>query len=434
MRSWTRLATIAALGAGALLGACGGGKDNPDARPPADGRVDAVTPDGAPDGAVKTRSATLAVTEVKVTTAGAPQLGGASISLSFDDLSTNAGGEVLFGNGSVGSCTVLKFTGSDGANVAHPNSDEGPVTITNTLLPTGQCAFLGDGNYHCITDNQTGKDGAYSFADDGTKGQIIFTVTGTTFTDAQVGMYMTISGLTDTALNGTWPVVGQGGGSLVLVTPTGIGTPIATTPFTGAGYTLLQGEGPVPGGDGVVDFLDDGTTPVRLQVAANTDYPDGIDVTLAAEGQGMALADPGSACTDCAQPTNFPINATSGTTVTFSCDDTADGGDCGADMATAAGMVVTGTATSDPNLSPAPFIMPDPKPGVPYVTFSCTAPLGGHLQIPAAAVDAINSITPTRVETRVFRFAFSQSGAGDLNDWSVVVGHGIVGHTQANFK
>ena len=76
-------------------------------------------------------------------------------------------------------------------------------------------------------------------------------------------------------------------------------------------------------------------------------------------------------------------------------------------------------------------MMPPAAADVPYVTFTCSAPLGGSITIPYDALTAINSITPTRVETRVFRFGFAQSGAADLNDWSVLVGHGLVGHTTS---
>ena len=305
----------------------------------ADGRVDGTMPDGSPDAAVKTRSATLAVTEVKVTDPGADvpaALGGASISLVFSDVS-QGGGQVIYGNGAVGSCTVIKYdgaAGSSGMYVPNPSVDEGPVTIggAGVQKPTGQCAFLGDGNYHCITDMQTGKDGTYTVMDNGAAGELLYlTVTGTTFDTDPVGQYMTLSGFTDTALNKTWPVVNETVGTLVLALNPGTtaGT-TGDTAFTGVGWTMLQGEAPVPGGAATVQFFDDGTGAVSVDLAANTEY-DAISVSTHAEGgagtdsdgdhpNGLVLNGPNANCTDCAQPTAFPLTLTTDQTVTFSCD------------------------------------------------------------------------------------------------------------------
>ena len=49
-----------------------------------------------------------------------------------------------------------------------------------------------------------------------------------------------------------------------------------------------------------------------------------------------------------------------------------------------------------------------------------------------AALAAILATSPTRVETRVFRFGFTLPTADPdtKNTWTVVAGHGIIGHTD----
>lgn len=431
MRASTSLITLLALGAGLIAAGCGGDSTNN----AADARVsDApVTPDGSPDARVKVRSGTLAVASVNLTDPAVAGLGlgGASISLEFDDLTKEDGGTVAFGTGAIGECTVIQY---DTTHKPHPAVDEGPITISGAGLkkPVGMCTFQG-GGYVCVADHQANVAGTYS-ASNAPPGGAVITVTGHDFSSAQVGMYMSLSGFTDPAMNHTYPVVNVVNTSVQLGVPPGVAMNASNSAFTGVTYTLIQGAGPVPGGAATVDFINTGAggDHVTIALAANTEYATPISSSLAPIGKGMKLDGAGAGCTDCAQPHQFPTSAANAATVSFSCDPAKGDktGNCGepGDQP-AVGLVITGTTTDAPLTNLPPYAMPAPV--TKWAAFTCKFPAAQSGQIPNGALAAILATNPKRIETRVFRFAFGLGTDADtMNDWATVSGHGLVGHTD----
>ena len=430
MRASTRLITYLALGAGLAASACGSDSNNNST----DARVsDApVTIDSTPDARVKVRSGTLAVTSVNITDPGAASLalGGASISLEFDDLTKEDGGTVTFGSGAIGECTVVQY---DATHKPHPQVDEGPIMITGAGLkkPVGTCTFQG-GAYVCVADHQTNVAGTYSASN--ASGGAIVTITGHDFSTAQVGMYVSLTGFSDAGMNHTYPVVNVAGTSAQLGVPPGVAQNASNQAFSGVTYTLIQGAGPIPGGAATVDFINTGagTDHLTIALAANGDYATPISSSLSPIGKGMKLNGPGASCTDCAQPHQFPKTAAGNATVSFSCDPAGGDmtGNCGeAGDQVAVGLVITGKTTDASVAGLPPYAMPDPT-GT-WAAFTCKFPTAKAAQIPNGAIAAILATNPKRIETRVFRFAFGLGTDTDtMNDWATVSGHGLVGHTD----
>lgn len=434
MRTWTRLSTVLALAGASTLAACGGGGSSADARvTDANTTPDVALPDGSPDARVLTRSATLAVAEVALSTPTTPpfpsNIGGASVSFSFSDV-TQGGGHVVFGDGAPGGCLVTEYDGGETPTLKpFPLVGEGTITVAGAGLKraTPACNFV-NGSYICAAAPVTGAAGSVASQNKVT----ILTVTGTTFDASQIGMWVSLSGMTDTTLNGTFPIVNVAGGSAVLATAHADAAP---ADFTGANYTLIQGLGPVPSGALTVSYLDRGQNndPITVDMPATDDYPDGIHASLVPLSKGLKLSGAGTGCEDCSQPHLFPTQLTANNTVSFSCDSAKGDGTGVCDTAPSGGLwgvVITGVTTTGDVANVAPYAMPPSKPGTKYVTFTCSALLDKTRQIPHEVLAAIFATNPTRIETRVFSFSFAPvTDTVSTNTANVLAGHGIIGHT-----
>lgn len=428
---------VIATALAAAAAACGGGSSNPDSRV-SDANKNADV--GNPDAHVKTRAGTLAVTDVKITDPAVASLaiGGGAVSFEFDDLTMNDGGTVAYddtGGTGVGGCTVFTFDGS--THKPHPAIDEGPITISGAGLKGKpnplMCTFAGS-QYVCVADAATGVSGTYSAS---SAGGAAVTITGHDFTADDIGTYLTLSGFADAGMNHSYAIINVISTSAQLAVPASTVQSATNKAFTGVSYTKLQGAGPIPGGQGTVDFINlgAGTDQLTVDLAANTDYPTAITATVPPIGKPLLLDDAGTGCTDCKQPYQFPTSAASGETVTFSCDKTIGSktGNCGEGEPPTfnnVGLVITGSTTDADLTNAAPYDMP-PANGS-YARFTCSFPTGMTGQVTNGALAAILATSPTRVETRVFRFGFTLPTADPdtKNTWTVVAGHGIIGHTD----
>lgn len=422
----TRLASTlaAALGATSLLAACGDNVERirPDANPVYDGAPADASPEA-------TRSATIAIQQVNVfasvAAAGGPSyaLGGGSISIDFSDLT---GTEVapVYGDGSIGTCTVYKYT--KGTTAPAPSVDEGAITVGGDgflrSIP-GPCQFNATaGDYLCVAGAGSDVDGQHSAT--AGNGTTSVTLSGATFDLAgqgQVGMYLQVTGGN---LGGAYPILAVTDTDTLLIA----GAAVAAGTITSGSYALLQGAGPIPGGN--PQYLSDGTggatDVVTVQMDASSAFPGGIDVALEPIADGFALA------TDADLPNAFPSTARD---VTFTCEGA--GGNCGSDPATGdlKAFIITGSTTSGSVAGLPPFVMPAVPNGNEYTTFTCSflAPSDDGGTIPSAAVEAILDTTPapTRIETRVIRANGSTQfvGPGAANQLNVLVGRALVGHT-----
>jgi hypothetical protein len=428
MRTWKSLLAVSLLAGGAA--ACGDdeGGSSPDAN-----LIDAVDIDAGIDaGPSATRSATIAVADVELTSADAVARGirGSSISIEFSDL-TEGGGEVVFGTSPIGGCLVQRFDADGTPNSPNPTLGAGEVTITGPevgtsgLLKTvGPCNYQAGAGYLCISggaqDDDVTATGvgsgavAYSFPNQSFAGQDL------------VGSYLNVTGFTgdDVVYNSPagqpFAIMAQPAPTtLVVVNQAGTASPASTTGVDVVDFAVLNGAGPTPQPQAPFDndFLGDETTSVRVQKAADAEWG-AIDFTTYTRGEGFTLDDAS------ALPHEFPATAAD---MAFSCAGT--GGDCGAEgTATLEAIIISGKTTDTPvGTLPFDFLMPPPT--TEYATFQCGFLLADSGTIPEAAVQAILDTNPTRVEVRVLRVAGTIVTDG-LNEGRILIGHGVVGHTD----
>jgi hypothetical protein len=424
--------TLVAMSAAALLGtACGdddGGSPDANTTPDAASPADAARPDATPP----RHTGTVAVSEVTVTTPGAPGVRGGAISIIYSDPADTAG-EVAFGvNPPISTCYVKKYTPADAES---PATNEGTITIAGNglLKPVGECAFAEGLGYECTIDSGNATIAIVNLAS--TLYQV--TLTGEEYSDVDlVGSSIRLSGYAgaEAVYNGTWSVVGQTNGKGATLLNIVIPTPGLAAPLAAAhDYRLLGGFGPVPTtGLGAVDtdFLGGAGTTVSI-TKADTAAPGApaLAVNLPPAGEGFELDGEG----DAILAHEFPFTAAP---VTFTCGDTCGalptGATAGLQVIAVSGRTTDAILPNPPTQQVPPFFMPPVSATrVSYATFQCTffetAPAGSNsftATMPQAAVEAILSTNPTRIETRVFRFSASQAGA------NVLVGHGVVGHSS----
>jgi hypothetical protein len=218
-------------------------------------------------------------------------------------------------------------------------------------------------------------------------------------------MFVSVSSAGDASNNGAFPIVQRISDNTIAV-----GNPGAVSgSLVGATYALVSGAGPTPAR---VDFLDDGTTQVDIALADGTGTIDGFQVNVAAAGEGYTIDDE-----TVDNLTDMPVD---GSAVDFGC--TGTNGDCGAKPVGLLVTVINGRTTDGSTAGLPGFVMPAPTDS--YATFRCSF-TSDDVTIPADAMAAIMGTSPSRIETRIFKFNGSVGASGTL----VVVGHGYVGWT-----
>jgi len=417
-QTWKHLATSLAVGCAVTLGACGGGGDDDGSAGP-----DAPTGDGDPDGFEgPTRALTISVADLAVTTpsAAAVSTRGGAISIEVEDLTTG-GGEIVFGESPVGGCVVTRF---DAAHPAHPTLDAGTVTIANPgveesglLKPVGPCDYRPDTGYLCVSTEAA--DQTATATPTGVSGTELYAFQDQNFARDYVGSYLVVNGFAQAGNNSgarAFPIVGQPAATTLTVVNDGgaAGTTAA------ASFSVINGAGPIPTAGGAnADFLASEVDQIRIAKPASDEFG-AIDVTVYTRGEGFDLDDAS------ALPHQLPTSAAA---VTFSCGGA--GGSCGADAdptGVLEAFVISGRTTDASVEGLEDYEMPAPT-GT-YATFQCGFLLDESTSgtIPADAVAAILATGPTRIETRVLNVAGVQGVDGD-QAFTIVVGHGVVGHT-----
>jgi hypothetical protein len=412
------------------------GDDGPDidAAPIIDGGdIDAMTDGGEPTATI---AGTIAITDVHLTHPGAeaaPPTGaggvnGGAISISFTDLTT-AGGQPVFGTSPIGACLVTEF---DATHPPNPQVDVGPITISGDgLLKTvGPCTFVAAANqYLCVSAAGTAQDvTALNLPSPAPAGAFNYTLTEQTLTGQNlIGSYLQVNGFATAQYNSglsAFPIVGHTLGANVLTVVNAAGEAAALTTETTANgvITVLNGFAPIPSsGDGRADFLEDETGEITITKAQNASWP-AIDFTTYTRGEGFDLDDASSI------PHAFPFATPAA--LSFTCAGT--GGSCGAEgTATLEATILSGRASKKSTANLFPFQMPTEIPGTDnWLEWQCAYLLSDSATMPLAAVQAIVDFEPTRVEMRVLRVAGTIVNDGGVNEARILVGHGLVGHTD----
>jgi len=249
---------------------------------------------------------------------------------------------------------------------------------------------------------------------------------------------LNVNGFTNAAFNSgfsAFPIILQLSADTVLVANPAPANDVNETAVTAVNYAVLNGFTPTPSasltlGPILGNFLGPKSTSVTIQKAADSVWP-AIDQTVYARGDGLTLA------TASTTPQGFPYTDPAAA-VTYSCSGA--GGDCGshcdvgdADCTQPAleAIIVSGRATKKDVSALFPFSMPTEVPGTDeWLEWQCSAPLGTSITLPAAMVQDIVDFAPTRVETRVIVAAGALLDDGGLNSMKLLVGHGLVGHSD----
>jgi len=437
MRGWLVIAPLLAgcnqvLGVGdvKLRDDGGGGDDEHDARIVDARLLDAEIPDAEPVPDAEpaaTLQGQIAVLDVTLTDPAAVAISGgirgAVINAAWQDL-TGGGGEVVFGTGALASCTVVQF---DPSHLPNPPLDASPVTIAgNGLLKTvGPCSYDNTlGLYRCVSHQSTSTAITATDLANPPTGVVSYAFSSQTFPTAPqlVGSQLLVNGFTNAAFNAAsspLQIVSQGG-TTTLVVSNVAGEGQGTQSTTGA-FTVLNGVGPVAGVGSNADFLGTGSTEVHITKAANGVWP-AIDQTISVLGEGYDLDD-GSALVH-----GFPAIATA---QSYTC--AGAGGNCGSDTTeTLEATIIIGHATRKSVAGLPAFQMPVDVPGVDtWLDWNCVFLLSTSATMAQEAVQAVLDFGPTRIEQRVFRVAGAiVDDGGGLNQTSILVGHGLIGHTD----
>lgn len=369
----------------------------------------APTPDAAP---MSTHTGTISIHDMRVE--GFPQLGrGLSVTIDFPPVSTRTP-DFDDMPGQATGCKAWLYDLANG-DVPAVGGDEGTITITGADATIPPCTFVPGRGYLCIAS--AGMNMATVLDDAEAMGMLppmtaLVTITGATFTMADVGRYVTIAGETNPANTGAFPVVALGAapGSLVIANPVAVTDP---TSFM-ATWSVIAGLGPVPNGPDPIG--NDDTISVAITPGGGNHFHFGAMTMNISAGDEFTL-DMASQ----ARITSMPLD---GSGATLSCNGA--GGTCGM----ALGMIVL-VQTTDANVTGLPpFVFPGPTQKMGLVR--CAMVGAQSVTVPASAMDIIKDANPTRVRTIVLRVGFAFDGNPDgTNPVTVVAGHSVVGFTTA---
>lgn len=385
----------------------------PDAFPPPGG--DAAS-DAGPithDGGLTTHHGTVQILETTI--AGHPELGrGLRIDIDLVPLERAADFEEM--PGSPLGCRAWIYELALG-DTPPAGGDEGALTVTGTSAPVPPCSFLPGSGYQCVA-SAGAADATVLDDSDGPPGLLpadtaLVTITDATFTDADLGRWLTIVGSTHAANDGTFPIVGVPAqpDRLVIANPAAATEPGAY-PST---WRVSAGMGPAPG--------------VSLDAIGDADL---ASVDLLPGGAGHFDWDPWSPPFPVDAGDAFTLDAstldalTSGTimsggnAVTLSCSGA--GGSCGAATGT---MAAVTTTDADVAGTPDDYF---PAPLERQVVISCIA-IGpaGTIVVPAPAMALLAGAAPTRIRASYSRVgvALGLTSTG-YNNTNVFVGHGVI--------
>jgi hypothetical protein len=291
-----------------------------------------------------------------------------------------------------------------------PQTDQGPLSIA-VGDSSIECRFDQDKGYTCPVWSGSGA----AAITPGEGGKATFTAAGATFSPADVGRYLAVSGAKTASNEGAFPIV-----AVTSATTAVVFHPGAAAEDLAGEYTVIAGAGPVP--DNPVDPISTGdvaTVGITPAGEMDFDFPDAGPF----ETGGAFVVDAATADVLGAVPVD-------GSSIALGC--AGEGGTCGS----AALTVVRLTTTDGGVAGLSPFAMPEPV--VRKVDVLC-ATLGGDgtLVVPAEAmalIEEAHGASPvTRIRTAYMRegFALAQNDEPlPPNPVRILAGHGILGFTD----
>ncbi len=382
MRVFARI-SMAIAAAGLLVAAgCGddGGNNNPDARP----LPDAMNPaDAGPDAMPAAEfSGQVSVLDLRVN--GIPQLGhGGQVLADYRQIIDETATKIYDDRSPLGAgCAAWVYDFAQG-QFPSPNTDHGTISITGTTATIPPCTFV-NGDYACVAG--VGALAATDTITNNGNGTTNVLIQAGTFSDANVGMYLKLSGAADYANNGAFPIIAVSGGGTVLVVINQDAVSVTAGNATGVQYAIVAGVGPVPPAIGPSpEFLADADTATVALTPPTGDAVEAYSTPVEA-GDDFSLT-PASQATI----STLPLN---GSTATLECD---------SDVASATGtFAISNSATTDDVVLTDPTGTPfaNVRPGA-EVTVSGAAMSGnnGTFTITAAGDTTITYTNPNQQGT-----------------------------------
>lgn len=320
-----RLAALSSL----LLATASCGDDSnpnrPDANP--DDEVDAAPADAMPDAepAVTTHSATVSILDVRVETevgaVGAALGSGGQVVATMLPVAgdvpgvVDAVGQIYDDRSPTTGAGCAAFVWDLTVPELPPvGEDHGDLTITGSAQTIPPCTFVGD-DYLCLGATGMGSATLNAITPDpvvtataADQNFASITIPGATFSAADVGRYVKITGATHIRNNGTFPVIGFSATpapTLIYVNPP---AQAQTPDLSAVSYTTISGAGPVPTSP---EFLaDDAMVTVALDAPVGDEFEDYTTIATAA-GDNFSMDTASTALTA------IPVN---GSTFTVGCN------------------------------------------------------------------------------------------------------------------
>ncbi|WP_437280925.1 hypothetical protein WME90_10305 [Sorangium sp. So ce375] len=355
-------------------------------------------------GPVATHNGIISIQDVSIQ--GAPQAGhGLTVQILFTSSRPPAYEEMP---GQVEGCKAWVYDTEDSPPPVL--TDQGVITIDGLDGGPIACRFAGAG-YVCPTSTGAGQASVAP----GQPGTAVYTIEGATFSAADIGRYLRVTGAANAKNQGAFPIVAVESSTTAVVVNQG-----ATEEAFAAEYTVLAGAGPVP--NNPIDPIERGDE-VVVGVSPGGemafDFPDSAPIVA-----GEAFTpDTASAAALVALPLD-------GSSLTLGCG--GPGGNCGSAQAT----IVRLTSTDGDVEGASPFAMPPPARK--QVEIQCVAVGGdGTLTVPAEAMKLLHEahlVSPiSRIRTALMREGWARTtNAASLppNSATLLVGHGQLGFTS----
>jgi len=290
--------------------------------------------------------------------------------------------------------------------------DEGPVQINSpagtatALYPA--CSFQAGAGYLCPETATAGAGG--TIAAGPAAGTATLTVTGTPYTALNTtNRYVRISGATNAANNGVFPIVALGAATtIVYANPAFVAetTPAAST------HVNLAGIGPTPSAPDPGFLTDISSVDFVHTAGAHVGAFTATTTAAGSVGDDFALD-----IADANRLNALPLN---GSAFTLSCG----AGSCGA--GSASGTLINIVATDTTPAAGNPFDMP--LPTTERVQIRCAALGATSITVPAAYSAFLMRAGIKRIQATLIRPTLM---GGGLSNVTSISGHAIVGFTNA---
>ena len=393
-----------------FVAACGDDETTPTDAANIDAAVDAGI-DAAVDAPPTVYSGTITALEAKILNPGNTGTffgQGVQIGISFQDSVTGVAPTMEEQPGSPLGCKLFEFNRAQAIQSSVGNN-EGSVTIKLGAETYPACNFTANVGYTCPHLGTAGTGGTIAAGPQA--GTFTLTVTGTPYNAGNTtNRYVSISGATNAANNGVFPIVGLAAPNIIVY---GNQAGVAEVTPAASQHVNLAGVGPTPGAPADGFLANDATADFTVAPGGGNHF---AAFTASTPNVGDDLVLP---ATELAKLNSIPVN---GTAFTFGCDAQTQGHTCNS----ASGALINIVTTDSSVAGLSPFTLP--LPTTKRVQVRCAAIGATKVTVPAAYMAAIQNSGYTRIQTTFMRPALMTTTPATATV-NALGGHAIVGFT-----